>query len=478
MSSPHAPRRAFDPRLLEGSIVRSLILLAVPIMGANVLQIAYQLIDAFWVGRLGAVGVAAVSVSMPILFVMISAGIGFAVAGSILIAQYAGAGDHKMVDHVAAQTLLVVVGMSVVLGGLGIAVAPFLLKLMQVAPDVDRAALAFLRVSLAAMPFIFAYIMFQSLLRGVGQVTAPLYIIAGTVFANFWLDPVLIFGKFGMPALGVMGAAIATLLAQGLAAVIGVGLLFSGRYGIHLRWSLFRPDVAFMKRAFHLGYPASIEQSARGFGMTVMIFLITSFGTVATASFGVAVNVINVVVVPAMGFSMATSTLVGQNIGNNNLPRAERVAQLASLVTFSALSVAGIIAFAFAHSIVGFFVPAAPAVIVEGAHLLRIVAWSFGFIGLQFALTGVLRASGDVMAAMIIGLISQWVLQFPLAFVMAERLGMGTDGLWWAFPMTNVATATIAGIWFLRGDWKTRRLIQPVTRQEQDEAAVAEQVIP
>ena len=466
--------RAVDSRLLEGPIIRSLFLLAVPIMGANVLQVAYQIIDAFWVGRLGAVGVAAVSVSMPILFVMISAGMGFAVAGSILIAQYAGARDHAMIDHVAAQTLLTVVAVSVVLGGLGVILAPYILVMMQVTPAVDHAALDFLRVSLASMPFVFAYIMFQSLLRGVGQVTVPLYIIAGTVLANFLLDPVLIFGKFGVPALGVMGAAIATTIAQGLAAIIGVGLLFSGRFGIRLSWAALTPDFAFMKRAFHLGYPASIEQSARGFGMTVMTFLITSFGTVATASYGVGMNVLNVIIIPAIGFSMATSTLVGQNIGNGNIARAERVAHLAALITFSALSAVGLITFLFAPQLVAFFVPGDATVIAEGTRFIRIVSWSFGFLGLQFALAGVLRASGNMMAAMMISLLSLWVLRFPMAYVLAARSGLGLDGLWWAFPASNVATAVIAAIWFARGDWKTRRLIE----RSADEAAVAEQAIP
>ena len=315
-------RHSFDPRLLEGSIVTSLFLLAFPIMGANLLQIAYQLIDAFWVGRLGAAAIAAVSISMPIMFLMISAGLGFAVAGTTLIAQYAGAGDRAMVDHVAAQTLLTIVALSVVLGGAGFAASPYLRGLMGTAPEVQDNAVAFLRVSFVSLPFAFVYFMFQSLMRGVGQVMLPLYTVAATVAINFVLDPVLIFGWFGVPALGVMGAAISTLIAQAIAALAGLLLLMSGRYGIAPNWQSFRPDFAFVHRAFSLGYPASIEQSARGLGMTVMTFLITSFGTITTASYGVGTNVLNFVVVPAMGFSMATSTLVGQNIGANNIARA------------------------------------------------------------------------------------------------------------------------------------------------------------
>ncbi|MBS0274930.1 MAG: MATE family efflux transporter [Proteobacteria bacterium] len=456
-----APRRQFDSRLTEGSIVRSLVLLAVPIMGANVLQVAYQLVDAFWVGRLGAAAVAAVSITLPLMFVLVAAGMGFAIAGTTLIAQYTGARDHQMVDHVAAQTLLTILAVSVVLGSLGFALAPWLLHLMGVAPEVYRDALAFIRVIFIALPFTFLYAMAQALMRGVGEVRVPLYIVAGTVVINFFLDPILIFGKFGAPSLGVAGAAVATLIAQLIAAAVALRLLFGGRFGIHVRWPDFKPDFAFVKRAFLLGYPASIEQSARGVGMTLMTFLITSFGTVVTASFGIASNVLNFVVIPAMGFSMATSTLVGQNIGAGNIKRAESVARLSAAVTFATLSLLGVVSYFLASPIVRFFVPQSENVIAEGAHLIRIVSWSFGFVGLQFALLGVLRAAGEMLAAMATSLISQWVLQLPLAYLLSKHTALGADGLWWALPASNVATAFVAGGLFLWGPWKTRRLTKP-----------------
>jgi putative MATE family efflux protein len=453
-----APRRSFDPRLLEGSIVRSLVLLAVPIMGANILQVAYQLVDAFWVGRLGAAAVAAVSITMPLMFVLIAAGMGFAIAGTTLIAQYTGARDHKMVDHVAAQTLLTILAVSVVLGALGFALAPWLLHLMGVTPDVYRNALSFIRVVFIALPFTFLYAMVQALMRGVGEVKVPLYIVAGTVVVNFFLDPILIFGRFGAPAMGVTGAAIATLIAQLMAAIVALWVLFGGRFGIHVRWRDFKPDFAFVKRAFLLGYPASIEQSARAVGMTLMTFLIVSFGTIVTASFGVATNVINVALIPAMGFSMATSTLVGQNIGAGNISRAEKTARLSALVTFIALSLLGLVCSLLATPIVRFFVPQSPQVIAEGAHLLRIVSWSFGFVGLQFALLGVLRAAGEMLAAMTTSLVSQWLLSLPLAYLLSKHTALGADGLWWALPLSNIVTACIAGALFLWGPWKTRKL--------------------
>src|SRR6185312_16331989 len=251
MSDPKKPaRRAFDPRLLEGSIPRALFLLAVPIMGANILQVAYQVVDAFWVGRLGAAAIASVSITLPVMFVLIALGMGFAIAGTTLIAQYTGARNHQMVDHVAAQTLLTIVAISIVLGAVGYALVPWLLREMGVAQAVFDGASAFMRVMFMALPLTFIYAMAQGLMRGVGEVRAPLIIVATTVVINFVLDPVLIFGKFGMPAWGVAGAAVATLISQAVAAAVALRLLFAGRYGIHLNWRDFKPDFAFMKRAF------------------------------------------------------------------------------------------------------------------------------------------------------------------------------------------------------------------------------------
>jgi putative MATE family efflux protein len=342
---------------------------------------------------------------------------------------------------------------------------------MEVAPDVYHNALGFLRVQFLSLPLAFAYFCFQSQMRGVGQVTIPLYLIAGSVFINFVLDPIFIFWLHW----GVMGAALATMVGQAVAAIASIVLLSRGRFGIRLKLGELRPDPAFIWRAFNLGYPAAIEGSARGLGVTVMMFLITSFGTVTTAAYGVGGNVLQFVVIPAMGFSMATSTLVGQNIGAGNLPRAEAVARLAALITFGTLSTVGLLALAFANHIAAFFVPNDRAVIHEAAVFIRTVSWSFGFIGVQFALMGVLRASGNMFAAMVISMVSQWMLTFPLAFVLSHRAHLGAHGIWWSFPVANVITAVISAIWFSRGDWKKRRIIE--TPREAEEEDVNEQVM-
>ena len=435
--------------------------LAFPIALANVLQAAYQLIDAYWVGRLGGSAVAAVSVSTPVMFLTIGLGVGLAIAGSTLVAQYYGAGNHAMVNHVAAQTLLMVVFVSVVLGSVGYVAAPQLLRTMGVAPDVYAGAIGFLRVSFVGVVFNFFFFMFQSLMRGVGEAKLPVFIVLGTVILNFVLDPLFIFGWGPIPPMGVTGAAVATVGTQSVAALIGLAVLFSGRYDIHLGWRDFIPDLAYVKRAFLLGFPASIEQSARALGLTVLTFLITSFGTVTVAAYGVGSTILQVVMIPAMGLSMSVSTLVGQNIGAGNVERAARIGRLGSWLGFAILTGLGVIAFISAPHLVAFFVPNDPDVIAAGATYLRIMSLSWGFLGAQLSMNGVLRASGNMVMTMMLTLVSQWVLQFPLAYLLSMHTPLHTRGIWWSFPISNALIALVTVGVYARGDWKTKRLTSP-----------------
>ena len=449
---------ALQAALLEGPIFSSLLRLTIPIVLATLLQSAYQLTDAFWVGRLGAYAVAAVSLSFPLMFLMIALGAGMAIAGSTLVAQYFGAGNGPMVNHVAAQTLLMVMLASIVFGTIGYAMTPGVLRLMGAEPEVVPAATQFMRVSFVGLVFVFGFAMIQAVLRGVGEVRLPLYIVFGTVLLNFALDPLLIFGIGPIPATGVAGAALATIGTQSLAAIVGLSLLLSGRYGIHLEPHHFRPDLPFFRRAFRLGFPASVEQTARALGLTVMTFLVARFGTVTVAAYGIGFNVLSFVIIPAMGLSMATSTLVGQNIGAGKIERAESIARLSGVISFSCLTAIGLGVFVSAFPIVRFFVPSDAAVVAAGGTFLRIVALSFGFMGLQLTLTGVFRASGNMFATMTLALVSQWVFQFPIAYFLSFNTELGAEGLWWAFPASNISIAVITVLWFLKGDWKKTRL--------------------
>ncbi|MGE0667984.1 MAG: MATE family efflux transporter [Sphingomonadales bacterium] len=467
-----------DPRLpvqrtgsaYEGPILTALLTLAIPIVAGNMLQSAYQLLDAFWVGRLGAAAVAAVNITFPITFLMFALGAGFSIAGSTLIAQYVGARNQTMVNRVAAQTMLLVAGLSALLGLIGYSIAPGYLRAMGVAADVYPGALSYMRIAFLSLIFSFSFAVFQAVMRGVGEAKLPMYVIFGTVVLNGFLSPTLIFGIGPIPGFGVTGAAMSGLFTQGVAASIAMVILFGGRHGIHVSWSDFKPDPSYMKRAFLLGFPSSIEMSTRAGGVIMLSFLVASFGTRTLAAYGVGTTIFQVVIIPAMGLAMAISVLVGQNIGAQNPGRAAEIARTGSALGFAALTLLGVVAFTFAPDIVRVFIPRDPGVIEDGSRFVRIQCLIWGFVGLQFCLVGVLRAAGNMMATMIIGLVSQWVLMFPVAFVLSKHTSLGAEGIWWAFPIANVAITTITLIWYWKGDWRYVRL----TEDEQTVVAVNE----
>ncbi len=454
----------------EGPILGSLLTLAIPIVLGNLLQSAYTLIDAFWVGRLGREAVAAVSVSFPMMFLMFALGAGFSIAGSTLIAQYVGSRNQPMVNRVAAQTMLLVAGISLLLGLGGYALAPGILRLMGVEAAVYPAALSFMRIAFLGLVFSFSFAVFQAVLRGVGEAKLPLYIIFGTVVLNAMLCPLLIFGWGPVPGSGVTGAALATILTQGIAALIAMRVLFSGRYGIHVAWSDFKPDFVYMKRAFLLGFPSSIEMSTRALGVNMLFVLVASFGTQTMAAYNIGSNIFQVVLIPAMGLSMAISVLVGQNIGARNPRRASHIARVGSMLGFGALTFFGVVAFIFAPGIIAVFIPGDQGVIADGSSFVRIQCLAWGFVGLQLCLIGVLRASGNMMATMVIALVSQWVLMFPIAYVLSKHTALGHEGIWWAFPISNVVITTVTLLWYVKGDWRYVRL----TDDEQTVVAVNE----
>lgn len=460
----------------KGPILGALVALAIPIVATNVLQTLYQLIDTFWVGRLGAAAVAAVSLSFPVLFLLISLGVGMTVAGAILVAQYFGAGGDG-VDHAAGQTLLVVVVISAVLTVAGTLLSGPIISLFRPTARVGGMATTYLEISFLGMIAVFVYFVFQSLLRGVGDVRTPMIVVACTVALNTGLDPLLIMGIGPFPRLGVAGAAWATILAQGLAGVVGLWLLFSGRYGLHLRLRHMKPDPALIKRIVRLGVPSSLDQSMRALGIAVLMVLVARFGTTTIASYGIVSRIFSFVLIPAMGLGMATATVVGQNVGARANHRAEAAARIGMAASFSALTIAGVLFFLFAAPVVRAFVPDAPAVITGGSRFLRIMALTFGFIGIQVVMGGALAGAGNTIASMSLSILAFWILRLPAAWILSGPLGLGADGIWWAFPLSNVLAAAAAITWFLRGTWIRRVVEDRLLEAEPLAETVREEVI-
>ena len=229
--------------IFEGSVLRSIFKISVPVILANALQSVYQLTDTFWVGRLGAEAVAAVSLSFPILFFLTSFAMGLAMAGSILIAQYYGRQDKEMISLTAGQTLSLTIIISVILSAIGFPLSGYLLSFLTQDANVLIPATQYLQISFIAIIAMFIYNIFQSALRGVGEVKLPMFIILVAVVLNFFLDPLFMFGYGFIPAMGVPGVALATLITEYLCAVIGIVVMLKGYGSLKVSFSHIVPPM-------------------------------------------------------------------------------------------------------------------------------------------------------------------------------------------------------------------------------------------
>jgi putative MATE family efflux protein len=440
----------------EGSLARSLFTLAWPIIMANILQTAYQLIDTFWLGRLGANAVAAVSISFPILFLVLSLGAGLTLAGTVIVSQYKGANDRKMIDFTASQTVFIVFLISILLAILGYVAASPLMNLVGAGPEILNDSVTYFQVSSFGFVFLFMFFVFQSLMRGIGNVLLPMYIVLGTVLLNLVLDPLFIFGYGSIEGYGVAGAAIASVITQGLSAAAGLYILFRGKQGIKIKLSSMKLEFRWIKRMFELGIPASLEQSSRAAAMTVMVMLVTSYGSEVVAAYGIGARILSLVIVPSIGMGIATTTLVGQSIGAGQIKRAEKIGDLSAKIAFFGLTGIGLLLFLFAESLTAFFVPNDPQVIKDGAKFIRIMSLSFGLLGVQQVLNGVFNGSRFTQASMLISIFSLWVVRFPLAFILSTKTVLSFEGIWWAFPISNLIAALVAFSYYKTGYWKIR----------------------
>ncbi len=445
-------------KMLRGSITKSLLVIAIPIIFANILQTVYQLIDTFWVGRLGTEAVAAVSLSFPILFFLTSIAMGLVMAASILVAQYNGKGDKENVSFTVGQSFSLVTIIAIVLSIIGYFSSNYLLSFLTKDVLVLPQATSYLQISFLAIMAIFVYTLFQSSMRGVGEVKIPLIIIFITVVMNFLLDPVLMFGWKFIPAMGVSGVALATLITEYLSAIIGITLLIKGTYGIKLKLKDLKLKLSWVKKLFKLGLPSSLEMGSRSLGMILMTFVAATFGTLTIASFGIGMRIFMFVIIPGVGFSIATSAIVGNNLGAKQYERAEKIVKTGMKVSFLTLAILGVLLFIFAKPISAFFVPNEPLLVLESARFIQIMALTFGFIGMQMVIFGTLKAAGKTTTAMLLALFNT-VMLFAISYLLSITTGMQQLGIWVAYPISNVISAGIAYYFYRKKDWLKKELV-------------------
>ena len=446
--------------LIEGPISRSLLRLAWPVMLSNLFQTLYNFVDRFWLARYGRVGIAALSLSWPLIFLVLSIGGGITVAGTALVAQYTGARRTEEANLAAGQVLSFTAILALILAAIGFAAARPLLLLMGAESELVVAGTSYLQIIYAGIPLMFGTFVITALLNGVGDTVTPMILMGISVALNLVLDPFLIFGWGPFPEWGVAGAAVATVASRGVLTIVGFVLLFSGRLGIHVRRDHLRLRSDLIRRIVSIGGLASIGQSGTAIGFTVMNAALARIGTVVLSAFGIGNAFISIALMPVMGLGQATATMVGQNLGAEKIRRAWKSAWSGMAISSAVLVAAAVGVAIFREDLMRLFI-SDPEVIAAGRDMLLLVAFAFPFMGILQVVMAVYQGSGHTFYSMFFGLFRLWALRVPLVFILAFGVGMGANGIWWAMLGSNFGAAVVSLILFFTGNWTHRIIKEP-----------------
>lgn len=440
----------------QGSIPRHLITFSIPMLIGNLLQTFYNTVDSIWVGRfLGPEALAAVSVSFPIVFLLVAFTTGLSMAASVMVAQYFGAREEDEVKQTAtaSTTLLALLGFCCMI--LGLLFHRGILALIRTPTGIMELAASYLFFFLLGLPFMFLYNNIGSILRGAGDAKTPLLLLVYATILNIILDPLLILGVSPFPPLGVAGAAIATTISQGFAAIWGMVILKRDGFFVFEKPYLI-PCASFMRTLFRLGLPAGIQQTLVSLGHLAVMAIVNGFGKTVVAAFGAATRIDQFSFLPALSFSLAISSLAGQNVGAQNFARAREVARWGAIVAGGfALPVTVFVFFAAPVLIRAFTTD--PAVVRIGVEYLRIVSFSYVPFALMFAYNGFLRGAGDTFQTMVNTLLTLWLVRVPVAKLLSLT-ALAERGIWASFVIGPLAGYLIAYVYYLRGKWEEKAL--------------------
>ena len=451
--------------LTEGSIRVGLFKFSLPILFANILQSLNGSVNSIWVGRfLGEAALTATSNANTVMFLLIGAAFGVALAATILIGQCIGANNLPETKRVVGTSATFFAGISVAMAVAGLALCRPLLIAMHTPADSLPLAVAYMRVIFLALPFLYMYAFVMAVLRGAGDSKTPFYFMLLSVGIDIALNPVFIFGVGPIPRLGIAGSALATFVAQSVSLIALIRHLYRRHHILCLHQrelALLKVDWSVVATLVKKGVPMSAQMLVLSLSGVLMITLVNRFGVDTTAAFGAALQIWNYIQMPAFAVGMGMSAMTAQNVGAGKWDRVTRIARVG--VLYSVL-LTGSIVLAIElldTAVFGLFLPAGSAALRIATHLNRIVTGSFIFFGISVALFGVVRATGAVMAPFVILTVSLLVVRFPLAQGFLDTYQ--ADAVWWSFPVSSVLAALLAALYYRYGGWRQAHLMSAVT---------------
>jgi len=456
--------------ILSGGVIKTMFLLGWPMMLSSLLQTLYNLTDMFWLGRLpteeAKVAVAAINFTWPMVFFFISFAGGLGRGGIPIISQYIGAGERDKANHYTGQIFSVVIIISSIMAALGFIFAHPIFELMGAKGVLLETSATYGSIIFLGLPFMFIVMGGGQVISAEGDTVTPLIISSVSVLINMILDPVLIFGLIGFPAMGVFGAATATVIARVIAAIWLLSLLLHGRLRLKPKLKDFKPKWESVKFILRVGLPSSASMSAMAFGFVVIQSILAQLPdqVLAIASYGVGNRIVNMMFVIVNGLAASLTIMLGQALGADDVKRSVEIAQKGMFLMFYMLLAASGLIYVFRDPIVRFFIPNNPEVIAGAKTFLSIVLIGIPYFGLFRVESSLLTGSGHTFQGMILSISRLWLLRIPLAIYFALIIGMNAIGVWFAMAISNMVSAGIGGIFYFKGDWKKKIIKKPKPR--------------
>jgi putative MATE family efflux protein len=434
----------------NGSIVKQLFLFSTPIMLANLLQVSYQFIDSLWVGNLlGANALGAITVASTVVVTVLSFIIGINHATLTILSQQRGKGNDAGLKSYLNAFVVVLAVLALMAGVVGFIFSESILLMLDTPAEMLADANAYLRINFIGILFLLGYNFISSVLRSLGDSKTPLTFVLVAVLLNTVLDPIFI-SVFDW---GIEGAAYATVLSQGISFLYG--LIYTLRRKL-VPFSL--PKIPRREEVWlilKLGIPSGLQMMVIHAGVLAILSVVNTFGEGVVAGFGASQRIDSLITLPAMALGTAVNSMAGQNIGANRWDRVRQLAFYGAIYNLVIMLIMALIIFLLAEPLIGLFIGSGEAA-TFGTDYLKIIAFFYPFIGLNFILNGIVRGSGAMYQVLVLNVLSFWVLRYPLTYICASM--MGPNGIAYGMGISFIISSLFSFGYFKFGKWKERKL--------------------
>ncbi len=440
--------------ILHGSMGRAILSLAVPVVINSFLQTMYNLTDTYWLGQLGTNELAAINLVSPLQQIVVNFGSGLTVAGAVLIAQLIGAGKKDEAGSMASQIFVCAMIFSVVCASLIAIFTPAVVNWLGADEATAKVANVYLRIVILDMPFLYMVNIFAAIRQAQGDTVSPMFLNLTGILLNVVLDPLLMI----VIHWGAAGAALATVAAKAVPAVLSQIILYRDKTGVRIHLKDFHFEKNKLKSILVVGLPTAIGGSTMQLGFLLMSRNVYVYGTQAMAAYGIGNKVNGLITLPSNGIGSAVATIVGQNIGANQLDRADKGYRLARRASVIFLFVGGVILSRpfLSEAIVGLF-SNDEQVIAMAADFLSIMAlWCFTN-GVYSSTSGLFQGSGHTEVTMAVDATRLWVFRFATLFVCENWLNMGVRSIWYSVVVSNALSAAVLYVVYRTGLWRKKR---------------------